>query len=252
MPDKLVRRFGGRSKAWLVYTKEEADAKGIEYVHWSRAEEGQWCITDDDFVTQLVRKAGPYREHRGSEEERYQVTFPFCRRWLGTQELRYEEYRVSDLRPWLRDELSRDRFRRALRLYASLIITKGYPLSDADMHAVGIAYRPDQKIPAATFSRMMRYQESREMLTKEIENLLEERGINRGKVVDMFKEAFETARETGNSATMRSVAKDLSEMLDMKPEARRSSNNQIPVGDADWSRLEIEDATEAPPRELTE
>jgi hypothetical protein len=247
MPDKLLRKFGGKPKTWLVYTRDEAIDEGLEFVYWREAEEGDWCLTDDGYVTQLVRRSKAYTEAGPSGATRCQLTFPFCRRWEGTQELLYEDYRDSDTPPWLREELGRERWKRALNMYARILIEKGYPMAEADMHAIGMAYRPDQRVPQATFLRVLRYKEARDMLARELEGILEARGVTREAVVDMWKEAFDTAKETGNSATMRSVAKDLSELLDMKPKEATTGRN-IPLNGLDWSALEEpEDVKELPP-----
>lgn len=234
MPDQLIRRFGGTPRKWAVYSKEEADEAGIEYVPWREAEEGEWALTDDNYVCQVVRKTGPHREN-GRGLSRHNITLPFCRRWVGTQELLYSEYRRSGMRPWLEDELKTERFKRALNLYARLLLEKGYPLSEADMHAVGMAYRADQKIPAASFQRIIRYEAAKQMLAKELESILAERGVTKESVISMYQQAFAEAEKTGNSATMRSVAKDLSEMLDMKPD--KKVEHGIELSSLDWSAL---------------
>ena len=40
------------SKKYKVYTKEEADTNNIEYKPWNEAREGEWGITDDNYVSE--------------------------------------------------------------------------------------------------------------------------------------------------------------------------------------------------------
>lgn len=234
MADTLFRRFSGNTRSFRILTVAEAEQEGIDYVYWKEATEpGQWVITDDGYVCELVKRTGPHRE-KGRGLARYHVTLPFCRSWVtGVNQLLYESYRSDDMQPWLRDELEKPRFKNALSVYASLIVNKGYPLLDDDLKLVGTLYRPDQKIPEATFLRVMKNHEAKSMLAAEIKSLLASQGITEKDVVSMFMDAFETAKQGGQSSTMRGVAKDLAEMLQMEPQ-----KSQTPVEhEVDWSKL---------------
>jgi hypothetical protein len=47
-------------KTYEIYTQEEADKEGLEYNHWKKAREGQWALSDDGFVSKVIkRKAYP-------------------------------------------------------------------------------------------------------------------------------------------------------------------------------------------------
>ena len=44
------------AKTYEIYTKEEADTEGLEYSHWRDAREGQWALSDDGFVSKVIKR----------------------------------------------------------------------------------------------------------------------------------------------------------------------------------------------------
>lgn len=253
MADSLLRSFNGDNRVWHIFSEAEAKQRGIEYKPWRDCEEGDWALTDDGYVCEVVKVMGPYRETSSRGYTRYQYTFPFTRQWKSAKPLNYSEYVKQGMRPWLAEELSRPRFRRALSLYCELIMEHGFPLSDRHMRAVGLSYRPDQQIPEASFKRVMKYNEAKAMMASELRALLSKNGFSPDRIVEMYSDAFEMARKTGNPAAMRSIAKDLADMSDMKPTASKEVNS---MESADFTLLDdVEDAhvlTEHPPLQIEE
>ena len=41
---------------YSIRTIEEADSENIEYLHWQKAETGDYALTDDDFVAKVIKK----------------------------------------------------------------------------------------------------------------------------------------------------------------------------------------------------
>ena len=41
---------------YTVYRKNEAEDKEIEYKYWRNAEEGDYAISDDDYVSKVISK----------------------------------------------------------------------------------------------------------------------------------------------------------------------------------------------------
>ena len=44
------------SKTYEIYTKEEADKEGLQYNHWRDAGEGEWALSDDNFVSKVNKR----------------------------------------------------------------------------------------------------------------------------------------------------------------------------------------------------
>ena len=41
---------------YRVYTKSEADKEGIKYIDWKKAQIGQWALSDDGYVGQVIKR----------------------------------------------------------------------------------------------------------------------------------------------------------------------------------------------------
>lgn len=217
----VFRRYKGKRTAFEVLTPEEASARGIYFVPWRLVREaGQWVLTDDNWVTVCVRLSDPYTEKHSAKRTRRQITVPFTRKFISKQPLRWLDYMKPS---WIHQELKTTRAKTALSMYARLLVARDGKLTPEDWKMLGLMYRPDQKIPEATFKRLLKMEETKTMVGEELARVLNELGIDHAKVIQMYKEAFVTAQETGQAAAMRSVAKDLSEMLDMKPDKRKAT-----------------------------
>ena len=55
---KKPPEFAGERREFLIFTKEEADEMGTPYITpwYTATEPGDWVLTDDDYVMELVRK----------------------------------------------------------------------------------------------------------------------------------------------------------------------------------------------------
>jgi len=51
---------------YKVYKKDEAEKEGILYKYWRDAESGDWCVSDDDYVSQVISRRD-YQDNAGRE-----------------------------------------------------------------------------------------------------------------------------------------------------------------------------------------
>ena len=42
--------------SYRVYRKEEADKEKINYKYWKEAKEGDYAVSDDEYVSQVIKK----------------------------------------------------------------------------------------------------------------------------------------------------------------------------------------------------
>jgi hypothetical protein len=108
-----------------IFTKEEADKRGIRYVHWtSEPNKGDWVITDDDYVLQVL---GVYFANSENKNPQW-----FRRTCLGSWANRTKEFsyklRKNNTRVFGKDRDTRVTFRQ--KIIAELLIS-GMPLVDA-------------------------------------------------------------------------------------------------------------------------
>lgn len=233
-----------KGKEYIAYTKQEARDKGIRYVHWKKVKPGGWALSDDDMVFKCIRRIGPW----GARKE-YKFIFPngphfsrtkFCK-WSEPREPRSEGKR----------ELSRRGARPALRAYARLLVN-GDSITEEQYQTLGRIFRQDQKNPAASFMRLIKYQEAQEVIAEELEGLLSGKGVTPGKVIDDYLTIQEQAKEIGekneNVAALslaKSINDQFSKMLDMRPQKQV---RQLETAEQiDWDSL-----PDFEPRELGE
>ena len=60
---------------YIIYTKDEALKNKVPFRHWQKAEQGEYALTDDNYVARLIKK----KEYEASKDGRksYYFRFPF-------------------------------------------------------------------------------------------------------------------------------------------------------------------------------
>ena len=51
-----IKHKGIGEKTYEIYTEEEANKEGLQYNHWKKAREGQWALSDDGFVSKVIKR----------------------------------------------------------------------------------------------------------------------------------------------------------------------------------------------------
>lgn len=234
--DEITRKHRTGEATYYVYSKEEADELGLQYVPWKWAKTGQMALTDDGFVAVCIKRRGPYMDNKG-KRWRYELVFPFCTVFSNRKTLDYERYRAGDdeTESWAAKELKKPRAIRAVELYAQLMLERKGKLTDTDWKTIGAIYRPDQEIPEATAKRFIRQAEVQRMVAQKIAQMLSDRGITPETVVDDYLDLKERAKKAKNLNIEKAVLDKFFDMLDMKPE--RQQKVRLDGMDVDWSVL---------------
>lgn len=253
----VTRRFGGTPREYPVYTAEEAGEKGLAYVHWTEAKVGDWCLSDDGFVVKCFRiyemsHSQEATTNRADLQRILTVGQPFCgyrvdggeRRIVGEPVYMVAPYlkkgvKINASAPvhWAEKVFNRPTTAMAYRVVASMIFArmKGAfeasdpdpsprrMLSDADFEALGALLFPSHEIPRASVKRWFRTDHVQEKVSMELVKLLEEEGITRQRVVQMYNETYDEAKKVGQTGTMKQVADVYRKMLSMDPDRVRSS-----------------------------
>ncbi len=230
---RYTRTIKKKKVVFVVYEPEEAAALHLtDTKRWAVAEAGEWCHTDDGYVCRVIRRNGPYTDKNG-KRARFEITLPFGRAWNSKKVLSYTSY---VRKPWIEREVRRTRAKNLVSLYARLMVERKGELTDRDWDAIGAVYRPDQAIPIASAKRLLRNKEVQAMVSDEIARILGEAGVTPTYVLDLYKKAIDVAVEEGHSSTIRAVAKDLGNMLEMTP---RSAGMQVPMAqeEVQWELL---------------
>jgi hypothetical protein len=215
--DIIKRRINGSVKTFSVYTKDEADSEGLSYIHWNKANKGDYAMSNDGYVGVCLSR-NEYTDKKGRTK-----TFVKCAhgvQWVtANSKFMYEPNKeagiYSHVKPtrWEDKEARTTRANNAVNAYVADIIQGNKP--DWDM--IGRIYRPDQKIPAATARRLFKKQRIVEMVEKKLKEILIDKGITQEQVVDLQLEALEIARNKGDISNFLKVTDSFMDLLQMKP-----------------------------------
>jgi hypothetical protein len=212
----IQRTNKGKTSSYDIYSKEEAEEKGILARPWREASAGDWAATDDGWVSECLA-VRTYINKQG-----YAMTFrrfPFAKVWAThVTKLNFSDYqpyiignKLCPKKGWVEYEAGQSRAKRLVSVYVKQLLS-----GSVDYQQLGNIYRQDQKIPEATVRVLLRQDRIKQMVKKELELALEKQGITHDKVVELANEAAQIAR-TGKyqrPQILLDVAKFFKELLD--------------------------------------
>jgi hypothetical protein len=199
-----------------VFPKKEFK---LTYKHWKECKEGEWGISDDGYVAQCLA-VKPYAS--GVE-----MTYPYGKQWVTkTSKLEFEPHWESknfnsvSTKSNMELELQKRRSKDVLDAYMTYIMAGKTP----DFDLLGQMYRPDQEKPAWTVKRLLKTKGMKQMIKDKMKEVLTERGIDEGYVLDTIKDAIDVAKVNEDPGNMIKAAKELSDYLDMKPKIKTQTD----------------------------
>jgi hypothetical protein len=242
---EIAKTVAGEERVFKVYTKVEAEAKGIEFVYWKDAGPGQWCVSDDDYVAECIRRNGPYYDKNG-KRKRFEIAVAYGRRFTNAP-LRFSI--AGQTRHWTEREAALTRTKIAIKAYVRLLVEKEGSLTQEDFTRLGLLYRKDQARPDASFKRLLRQKTIQDMVANELEELLSKHGVTASSVIEGYADLRQRARDGKKHNIELAVLDRFKEMLAMQPE-KREQEQEIVV---EWNHLSEGDETpqiEAPKDEF--
>ena len=212
---KITRRLKANnfeSVDYEVYTKEEFKKIGKIYKHWNECSPGDWGISDDGYVAECLQ-----RNIYGTSIE---MVFPYGRQWAKkTAKLEFEPHYYSknysnvSTKSYAELESTRNRADLAIDAFLAYKMAGETP----DMDKIGRIYRPDQKNPEVAVRKLLRTKEVKKIMADKLKEILVDKQIDEGYVLDVMKDAIDTAKVKEDPANMIRAAKELSVFLDMQP-----------------------------------
>ena len=178
-----------KPKVFPVYTDIEADELGILYKHWQDCGPGEFGLSDDNYVSECIARNN-YKSNNFSTVST--KSYGELEAQTGRADLAvtaYLTYKMAGLSP--------------------------------DMHKIGSIYRPDQKNPVIAAKRLFKTKEAKKMIEEKLKEILTDKKIDEGFVLDTIKDAIEVAKVKESSADMIRAAKELSIFLDMAPKQKQ-------------------------------
>ena len=213
---KKLKRNNFKSQTFQVFTKQEAKEQGLKWKHWGEAKEGEYGISDDGYVAECI-----YRKVYG---EKVEYTYPYGRQWLTAWgKLEFEPHWKSNNFSTISTKSYNDLEvrKKGADLAMDAYITYKLAGKSPDWGVIGKIYRPDQDNPVVAAKRLFKTKQVKKMIQDKLKDVLTDKNIDEGFVLDVIKDAIEVAKVKEDSGNMIRAAKELSEFLDMKPKTKQ-------------------------------
>lgn len=186
-----------------VYTKAEADEKGIDYVYWRHGLPGMWVISDDHYVLELL-ETREYYDSRRSKISRFDVHTVFywygCARGTSWAKKLFIHRHLRGMghingKPWQEAFASSRRGRRWIKLAAVMMFEKRL-----DLQILGEQLGFDRRYPDSTEIMVKRYLRDHlieNAIIIQMSEFLSDKGITYDQVIDEYKEILKSAKQDG-------------------------------------------------------
>lgn len=236
---EVERHFDHSKDTHPIYTKEEADEKDLDYVYWKDADEGDWAITDDEYVCRCKRVT--------ATKKNKEIALTGGTAWDSENaEIHFEQnheigvYSYMKPQTHMSKEVKSRRAKQVIDIYCRLR-TKGVKHSDMPWDRMGQIYRPDQEIPRATVQRLFKTEKVKEKVSERIVEILEDEGFSDRELIREYKEVLEEAKDDGDLTNARLTLDSVAEMKGVdEPDTEKVTNEQ----EATYHRKITEDVQE--------
>ena len=215
------RRYYERE--YPIYTQSEADNEGIDYKPWKSCGKGDWGLSTDGYVAECIQRR-EYKSKPGVYPSgiSYNLVFPYGQAFYsskypkrGSLEYRKHEksgtYSSVSSKPQWELEKGRTRTRNFVQAYV-----KQYLGGKLNYEVLGKIYRGDEKNPIVRAKSLLKKKYIQDMISKELNEILVDKGIDEGTVFDMLLEAAEMARVKEQASNLLRVAENFIDIFGMK------------------------------------
>jgi len=222
---------------FYIYTKEEADAKGFSYLPWHEAKEGEYAISDDEYVS-LVRSVKSY-DKKNTKITSYEVKLPFGVFWYDIKngvkrvhtKCNYEDrkekkaYSVASNKSFGERMVACNKMRKMARMSAYMLVQDGA----IDYKRLGELFFSKHLIPEASVKRVLRKKEIMEYIEGHVEKQLAKWGVDDETIIKRcFIQALEIAEMNKDADILLKIGKELATLKNMYPN-KKLVTNQLEV-----------------------
>jgi hypothetical protein len=205
------------SVVYKIYTQDECNE---QYVHWKDCNAGDWGISDDGYISKCIA--------RNNYDNSVEMVFPYGKQFLyETSELLFEphyetkNYASISTKSYDEMEATRDRAELAVDTFVNYKLAGKVP----DFLTIGKIYRPDQRNPEIAVRKLFKTKEIKKMVSEKLKDVLLEKEIDEGYVLDVMKDAISIATGKEDSSNMIKAADKLSDFLEMKPKTKTQTES---------------------------
>lgn len=210
-------------KSYPIYKKEEAVKENISFTHWKKAKEGEYCISDDDYVAEVLKR----KEY---ESDRNQPTLyirtPYGYIMHNPKYKSQKFYAEGRSTPWtltgkpaLEVQSRSERWKNLALAYVSTNF-------DADL-AIDMVMGQTTPQQRRRWKRRIRTEEFKKVVREELDVLLKDSGKDREYVMDLLEEAIQMARDKKDVTNMMRATEKLMSLHGMDDKDTIKTTRQI-------------------------
>ena len=211
MYDIDINHKGKGKTIYTVYKKNEAEDNGIEFKHWKKAEEGDYAISDDDYVSKVIKKktyvAG---DGRPSIYLRFAWGYTFYNPKYSSKKLVVAGRKTNVTftgKSYIEVQAGQDKMKNLATMYA---LKPDYDV--AIEWALGSVTNSQRR----KWKRTMKSEVFKKMVRKELSNLLHEHGLTEGYTLELLEEAIGMAKNKKDVPSIMRAVENLQDMHGMK------------------------------------
>ena len=198
-------------KTYTIYTKDEADKVELSYNHWKSAKEGEWALSDDGFVSKVIKKKSyPSNNEIDNIYLRFAWGYHFFNPKYSGKDLnvkgRHSNTTLSGKRP-IKVKAKQEEMKNLAMVYAQTMSTK----ETIEKVCGEVESGKERRI-----KRYMRTETFKDMVREELQKLLTEHGLTEHYTLDLLEEAIGMARDKKDITNLIRVTENLQDMHGMK------------------------------------
>jgi len=203
---------------YKIFKKEEADSENIQYRYWREAGEGEYGISDDNYVAKVISKSV---YNPTSIYVRYPYGYTFFNPKYESVSLkasgRKSNTTISGKTQW--EVLSNgQKMKNLAMVYAQTM--------DYDKAIEHVLDNPtdNQKV---MWKRRMKKEKFKDMVRDELQSLLKEHGLTEEYTLQLLEDTIQTAKAKGDVTNLMRAVDNLQDMHGMKEKHLVKTTEQI-------------------------
>ena len=206
-----------------IRTREEALTAGIKFFDWKVAKEGEYAVTDDDFVAEVL-KVSHYSDGRKGQNKYVRMPFGYV---LYNPRYPTKKFKAQGRRskhtytgaPELEVAAKGDGKMKNLAMAYAMTMDKDLSLD------IALGDHTDNQ--HATYKRRMKTEVFKKMVREELEKLLHEHGLTESFTLDLLTEAIGMAKEKKDVTNLLKAVDNLQNMHSMNEKKQIKTTQQL-------------------------
>ena len=207
---------------YKIYRKEEAEKDGIQFKYWKEAETGDYAISDDDYVSKVIKKTSyDATDGRTSVYMRFPWGYTFYNPKYASKKLVVAGRKTNVTftgKSYIEVQSGQDKMKNLALMFA---LKPDYDL--AIEWAIG-AVTDSQK---RKWKRTMKSEVFKKMVREELQGLLQEHGLTEGYTLDLLESAIGMAKDKKDISNLLRAVENLQDMHGMKEKYMEKTVDKI-------------------------